>query len=92
MIKRFRHKGLERFFADGDTRGINAKHAPTLRILLTALNAARSPAQLNAPSFGLHPLKGDRKGQWAVWVSGNWRLVFEFEGEDITNLDLEDYH
>jgi len=33
-----------------------------------------------------------RKGQWAVSVSGNWRLVFAFDGEDVTGLDLIDYH
>ncbi|SEC24019.1 proteic killer suppression protein [Rhizobiales bacterium GAS191] len=92
MIKRFRHKGLERFYSSGDTRGINAKHAGWLRILLTALDAAGRPGDLSNPGFGLHPLKGDRKGQWAVWVSGNWRLVFAFDGEDVTNLDLVDYH
>ncbi|SDR63104.1 proteic killer suppression protein [Rhizobiales bacterium GAS113] len=91
MIKRFRHKGLERFYSSGDTRGINAKHAGWLRILLTA-DAAGRPGDLSNPGFGLHPLKGDRKGQWAVWVSGNWRLVFAFDGEDVTNLDLVDYH
>ena len=93
MIKRFRHKGLERFFRDGNTRGINAQHAAWLRVLLTALNAATSPAQMHQlPGTRLHPLRGDREGQWAVSVSGNWRLVFEFEGEDATNIDLVDYH
>jgi proteic killer suppression protein len=36
-------------------------------------------------------LKGDRKGQFAVSVSGNWRIVFEFDGEDATAVDLVDY-
>jgi toxin HigB-1 len=93
MLKRFRHKGLERFFLDGDTRGINVKHAARLRILLTALNTASRPENLNLlPGAKLHPLKGERKGQWAVGVSGNWRLVFEFDDEDATNVDLVDYH
>ncbi len=92
MIKRFRHKELERFFTTGDTRGINAKHASTLRLMLSSLNSARSPTQLNVPSFKLHPLKGERKHQWSMWVSGNWRLIFEFDGEDVTNIDLIDYH
>lgn len=88
MIRRIRHRGLKRFYEGGDTRGINAQHAEWLRILLTALDAAASPAGLNR----LHPLKGERKGQWAVSVSGNWRLVFAFDGEDVTDLDLIDYH
>ena len=92
MIKRFRHKGLERFFTTGDMREIDAKHAAWMRILLTALHAASGPDGLNQPGFGLHPLKGDRKGQWSVWVSGNWRLVFEFEDGNVTRVDLVDYH
>jgi toxin HigB-1 len=92
MIKRFRHKGLERFFKDGDTRGINAPHAPWLCVLLTSLHAASGPEQMKLPGARLHQLKDDRKGQWAVSVSGNWRLVFDFDGEDATNVDLIDYH
>jgi toxin HigB-1 len=93
MIRRIRHKGLERFFREGDAKKINPQHAARLRILLTALNVATRPEQLDLlPGARLHPLKGERKGQWAVSVSGNWRLVFEFDGEDATNLDLVDYH
>jgi len=92
MIVRMRHKGLQRFYETGDTRGINAKHAAWLRILLTAMDAANVPDDLNNPGFRLHALKADRKGQWAVSVSGNWRLVFEFEGPNVTNVDLVDYH
>lgn len=76
MIRRIRHKGLKRFYESGDAR----------------LDAAASPAGLNNPAFRLHPLKGERKGQWPVSVSGNWRLVFAFDGEDVTDLDLIDDH
>ena len=92
MIRRIRHKGLRRFFETGDTRGINAQHADWLRVLLTTLDTTRGAAGLNVPGFGLHPLKGKRKGQWALSVSGNWRLVFEFDGDDPTDLELIDYH
>jgi toxin HigB-1 len=40
----------------------------------------------------LHPLRGDRAGQWSVSISGNWRVIFEFEGRHVTNVDLVDYH
>ncbi len=92
MIKRFRHRGLKRFYETGDTRGINAHHVPTLRLLLTSLDVAEKPADVNNPSYGLHPLKGELKGYWAAWVSGNWRLIFKFDGEDVTDVDLVDYH
>ena len=92
MIGRFRHKGLERFFLSGDTRGINAQHAARLRRLLTTLNTSTGPTGMNLPGYRLHRLRGERKEQWAVSVSGNWRLVFEFEGENPTDVDLVDYH
>ncbi len=63
-----------------------------LHILLTSLETAESPADLNLPGYRLHPLKGDRKGQWALSVSGNLRLVFEFDDCDVTDLELVDYH
>ncbi len=47
---------------------------------------------MNLPGFRLHPLKGDRRGYWAVSVSDNWRIVFRFEGENVCNVDLIDYH
>jgi proteic killer suppression protein len=92
MIKRFRHKGLARFFETGDTRGINAQHAAWLRLLLTSLNAAETPADMNLPGYRLHQLKGERKGQWAVSVSGNWRLMFVFDGSNASDVELVDYH
>ena len=92
MILRFRHKGLERLFTTGSARGLSAQHVRKLQLILAQLNVSRSPAMMDAPTFKLHPLVGDRKGQWAVWVSGNWRIVFEFDGENATNVDLIDYH
>ena len=92
MIKSFRHKGLEQFFTSGTTRGIDAQYAAQLRRLLTALQVASKVEDLNAPNYRLHQLQGDRRGQWSMWVSGNWRLVFEFDGGDIISLDLIDYH
>ncbi len=92
MILRFRRKGLERLFAKGDASGVNAQHVRRLLAILTALNTATSPANMNLPGLRLHPLKGERKGRWAVPVSGNWRVVFAFEGLNATDADLVDYH
>ncbi|HEY1930524.1 MAG TPA: type II toxin-antitoxin system RelE/ParE family toxin [Acetobacteraceae bacterium] len=72
--------------------GINAQHAARPRRMLTALHTANGPENMNQPSFKLHSRQADRKGQWAVWLSGNWRFVFEFDGTDAINVDLVDYH
>ncbi len=92
MIRSFRHKGLERFFTTGTTSGINAQHAAKIGRLLAALHTAEGPEDMNAPAHRLHQLKGDRKGQWSVWVSGNWRLVFAFEDGQAVDVELVDYH
>ncbi len=92
MILRFRHKGLERFFTTGDTSGINPQFAKKLRRMLLLLDESTEPNGMNLPGYRLHPLKGDRKGQWAVWVSGNWRLIFAFEGANASDVDFDDYH
>ena len=91
-IKRFQHKGLERFFTTGNTRGIQAKHADRLRLILGRLNAAADPRDMNLPGLSLHELHGTRKGIWAVKVSGNWRVTFAFSGKDAERVDYEDYH
>ena len=56
------------------------------------MNVSQEPSGMNLPGFRLHPLKGGRKGQWAVSITGNLRIVFEFEGENATNIDLLDCH
>jgi len=92
VIRSYRHKGLKRFAETGSKAGVQAKHAPRLRRLLTALDVASRPEDLNAPGNDLHALKGDFEGHWAVRVSGNWRLTFAFEGDDVVLVDYHDYH
>ena len=92
MIKTFRHKGLELFFRTGSTRGIQAMHAKRLRTQLTALNAAKEPRDLGVPGWRLHPLAGELRDHWSLTVSGNWRLTFAFDGEDVVLVDYLDYH
>jgi proteic killer suppression protein len=92
VIKSFRHAGLERFFKTGSKAGIRPHHAARLQRLLTALDVAKSPGDLSRPvSYGLHRLKGAEE-HWAVWVDGNYRLTFGFEGTDAVLVDYRDYH
>ena len=83
MILSFLHKGLERFYRTGKTSGIQAKHAKRLQRILTNLDEAGLPSEMNLPGYHLHPLKGERKGVWSVTVSGNWRVTFQFTGNDV---------
>jgi len=92
MILKFRHKGLKRLYEDDNPKGVQAEHVEKLRRRLTNLDAATEPDDLDLPGYRLHPLKGDRKGEWSIAVSGNWRLTLRFEGHDVTDVDYEDYH
>ena len=92
MIKSFRHRGVEKFFHTGSKAGIQAKHASKLRLQLFALDNAKQPQDLNASGWKLHRLAGELKDHWAISVSGNWRLTFQFEGEDAILVDYQDYH
>jgi proteic killer suppression protein len=92
MIKSFKHKGLEEYFASGKTRGIQAAHANKLRMQLVALDTATSIEDMDIPGYRLHPLKGSRKGIWSITVNGNWRITFEFSDGNAYIVNYEDYH
>jgi toxin HigB-1 len=92
MIVKFKHKGLQKLFESESTSGIQSKNAGRLRKILALLETADSPNDMDLPGLGLHPLKGSRKGTWAVSVSGNWRVTFQFYNSDATNVNYEDYH
>jgi proteic killer suppression protein len=93
VIRSFRHKGVQAFFERGSKAGIQAAHAPRLARQLSRLNLARAPQDMNVPGWRLHQLLGrELSGHWSVWVSGNWRLTFKFDGEDVILVDYQDYH
>ncbi len=92
MILGFRHKALERLFADKDPKGISPSWISKLTRSLARLDEATRPGDMNLPGFMLHPLKGKLEGYWAIRISRNWRLVFRFVGENVTDIDLIDYH
>jgi proteic killer suppression protein len=67
--------------------------ADRIRIRLLVLDDATTVSDLNIQGYGLHQLKGQRKGEWSVRVSGNWRIVFRMDTPgEVTVVDLEDYH
>ncbi len=92
MIESFRHKGLKKFYASGSFSGIHPAHANRLRMQLVALDTAVAIQDMDVPGFRLHVLMGRQRGRWAIWVSGNWRLTFEFKDGNVYLLNYEDYH
>ncbi|MBM5810563.1 MAG: Killer protein [Gammaproteobacteria bacterium] len=92
MIRRFRHKGLERLYRLGSAKGVQAAVADKIARILARLDVATGPEQMGLPGWRLHPLKGDLRGFWSVSVNANWRIVFRFDGADAVDVDLVDYH
>mgnify|MGYP001218143237 FL=1 len=92
MIRCFRHKGLETFLRSGSKKGILAEHANRLARILDRLDAAQEFRDMSYPGSGLYPLSGDQKGQYAVQISGNWRVFFEFSDGDALLVDYDDDH
>ena len=89
---RFRHNGLRRLHERGDARGLDSTRVARIGRLLDDLEAARKPADMDMPGLRLHSLTGNRRGQWSVRVSDNWRIVFRFEDGEAVDVDLVDYH
>jgi len=92
MIKKIKHKGLARFFFDNVRSGLDTRFLPKISRILDVLDMAQSPEDVNIPGWRLHPLIGDRIGYWSVTVSANWRITFTFEADNVTDVNLEDYH
>ena len=92
MIVSFRHKGLKLLFEKGDRRRVLPDYADKIERILARLEEASEVGNMDLPGFRLHPLKGDLAGNWSVTVSGNWRIVFRFEGGHACDVDLIDYH
>ncbi len=92
MIKNILHKGLKRFYADGNTVGIMHDHQKRLRLILARLEVINCPEDMMLPGFDFHKLTGERKGEYAVRVNKNWRVVFKFNGKDAVDVDYLDYH
>ena len=92
MIVSFRHKGLKLFYEKGDASKLQPQHVSKIRLILTRLDAAKLPQELNVPGYGLHQLKSRLKGFWSVKVDKNFRIVFRMEQENAHDVDYIDYH
>ncbi len=92
MIKSWGDGATRRFYETGKSKfsGLDIAAAEEL---LAALDEAVSLAELSPlKSVGLHKLKGDRRGMWAMTINGPWRLCFRFQDGDAYDVAIVDYH
>ena len=93
MIRSWRNSATRRFAEDGKGSKYRGLDTDAAIVLLTALDAATSLKDLSPlKSVGLHKLRGDRQGQWAMSVNGPWRICFQFRKGDAFEVEIVDYH
>ena len=93
MIKTWANRASERFYTAGKSSPFRGLDVEAAQDLLAALRAARSLRDLSPlKSVGLHKLKGDRAGQWAMTVNDRWRICFRFKDGDVYDVEIVDYH
>ncbi len=68
------------------------KHVEKIRRVLAALDQATRPEDLDLPGYKLHKLKGDLVDLWSITIRANWRIVFRFQGHDVSDVDYLYYH
>lgn len=91
-IRSWANSTTRRLFETGQTnlRGLDESRA--LR-RLAELSATSRLDQISAlKSVGLHPLKGARRGQWAITINGRWRICFRFRDGHAYDVEIVDYH
>lgn len=92
MIVNIKHRGLKRWFYKEDPSGFTPHLVPIIDDILARLNVAEDVKALNLPGWNLHQLAGELKGFWSVKVTGNWRIIFRFEGGNVFDVKLVNYH
>ena len=92
MIRSWGNSATRRLFESGKSRfrGLDADAALELLAMLNAAERLDHVSPLK--SVGLHPLKGDRRGQWAITVNGPWRICFRFGDGHAHDVEIVDYH
>ena len=92
MIKSFKHKGLEKLFFEGSTKGIQPKHKTKIEDILDLIDSMIQIQDMNFPGSRLHKLEPKKENSWSVTVSGNWRVTFKFIDRDAYEVNYTDYH
>jgi len=94
QIDSIRHRALRRFAETGLTKGLPSGSVDQLRRMLAYIDAIDAAEELRVPpNYGAHQLTGDRKGEWALTVTRNWRMTFRINAVGaVKDMDLEDYH
>ena len=95
IVRSIRHRGLRELVENNSSRMVKQDLVERVRGIVTALAIAETMegfVREAAPGWRVHRLSGERRREWSVSVSGNWRITFEERDGTIERLNLEDYH
>jgi toxin HigB-1 len=93
QVRNITHKGLRRLYEEDSSKGLGADTVDKLRKMLGFLDAMHDPEELRSlPTWKADTLTGNRRGTWSLHVTRNWRMPFRVEGDEIVDVNLEDYH
>lgn len=94
MIKTFADRRTADIFAGKPVRkGFPGDIIDVARRKLDMLDSVTTLESLKLPpSNRLHLLKGDRKGQHAIWINSQWPLCFVWRDADAYDVEIVDYH
>ena len=93
MIETITHKGLKLLWEKNNPSKLPADQLEKIKRILSILNTAKTLDPIRSiPGYRLHQLSGDLKGFWAIWTTGNYRVIFRFENGDVYDINYIDYH
>ena len=93
MIKTFADKRTKELYESGRSKQFPAGIWERALRKLEYLDLATSVTDLKVPpSNRLHKLERDRAGQYSISVNDQWRICFRFDGGDVYDVEMTDYH
>ncbi|MBI2172364.1 MAG: type II toxin-antitoxin system RelE/ParE family toxin [Chloroflexi bacterium] len=97
MKVRFADRQLERCFLDGGLanrtwgESVGQRFVQRVKVLQAS---SKFEDLFEARTLRLHPLTGNRSGQWALKLIGRWRLIFRLseDRQTITLAEVSNYY
>ncbi|MBG7618892.1 type II toxin-antitoxin system RelE/ParE family toxin [Herbaspirillum sp. AP02] len=69
----------------------NIERVARRKLLMIHAASALSVLQV-PPGNHLESLRGNRKGQYSIRISGQWRICFRWTAEGVHDVEIVDYH
>jgi proteic killer suppression protein len=93
MILSIKHKGLRLLWEKDDPSKLPSMQVEKIKRILTVIDTIKTLKPLKQiPGYKLHLLSGNFKGLWSITITGNYRIIFRFENENVYDIDYLDYH